>query len=396
MAIEITVPRLGWSMEEGVFSAWLKRDGEPVSAGEPLFAVESDKVTMDFESLDSGILHIPSGAPLPGDAVTPGQRLGYLLAKGEAVPQAAAVAVVHVETVAAQPGKAPVTPRASRVAQQLGVDTYALQGSGKGGRVREKDVREAFARKAEAPAAVESVPLTTLRRTIAARMMRSRENTAPVTLTRRVDATEMVHLRKQWKLRGGAAAPSYTDIVTKLAAAALQAHPLLAGRWEEDRIVLTKEIHIGIAVDTPHGLLVPVVRDVPSLTLEQVAARSRELIAAAQSRRIPAADLEGGVFTITNLGAFGVEAFTPMIQFPETAVLGMGVIRWEVVASGNGVLATREQMMLSLTFDHRLIDGAPAARFLQTLAGLIESPQEACGPIEVTKAARGRTETRQA
>jgi pyruvate dehydrogenase E2 component (dihydrolipoamide acetyltransferase) len=362
-------------MEEGVFSAWLKADGERVSAGEPLFAVESDKVTMDFESLDSGILHIPSDAPQPGDVVTPGQRLGYLLAEGEAVPQAVTLSVVHAVE---QPGKAPVTPRARRVARELGVDASALRGSGKGGRVREIDVREAFARKTEAPAAVESIPVTTLRRTIAARMMRSRESTAPVTLTRRVDATEMVHLRKQGRLRGEAA-PSYTDIVAKLAAVALQGHPLLAGRWEEDRIMLAEGIHIGIAVDTPHGLLVPVIRDVPSLTLDQVAARSRELIAAAQSRRIMAADLEGGVFTITNLGAFGVEAFTPMIQFPETAVLGMGAIRWEVVASGSGVLATREQMMLSLTFDHRVIDGAPAARFLQTLAGLIESPHGHCG-----------------
>jgi len=377
MAIEITVPRLGWSMEEGVFSAWLKRDGEPVSAGDPLFAVESDKATMDFESLDSGILHIPYDAPQPGDVVAPGQRLGYLLMEGEPAPEAMSIPAARAETVA-RPGKAPVTPRARRTAGELDVDTAALRGSGKGGRVREIDVRKAFARKTGASPPVEGVPVSPLRRTIAARMMRSRENTAPVTLTRRVDATEIVRLRKQWKLRGETP-PAYTDIVMKLAAVALQDHPLLAGRWEEDRIMLAQGIHVGIAVDTPHGLLVPVIRDVPALSLEQLAARSRQLIAAAQSRRITAADLEGAVFTITNLGAIGVEAFTPIIQFPETAVLGMGTIRWEVVAEGNGVLATREQMMLSLTFDHRVIDGAPAARFLRTLAALFGSPYAHCG-----------------
>lgn len=354
MAIEITVPRLGWSSEEATFSSWLKSEGDEVVAGEPLFAVESDKVTMDFESLDSGLLHIPADAPKPGDAVTPGQIIGWLLAGDESAPSLRG------------PRKIVITPRARRVAAELGVDFRSLQGTGKDGRIRERDVREA------APAAAQDVPTTALRRTIAARMIQSRQNTAPVTLTRRVDATAIVKLRESHKHSGGPR-PSYTDIAAKLAAKALQAHPLLAGRWEDERIVLPEAMHIGIAVDTEHGLFVPVIRNVPALSLEQIAQRSRELIAAAQARRLAAPDLEGGVFTITNLGAFGVEAFTPILQYPQTAVLGMGAIRWEAVALSSGVLATRQEMTLSLTFDHRVVDGAPAARFLQTLAGLIES-----------------------
>jgi pyruvate dehydrogenase E2 component (dihydrolipoamide acetyltransferase) len=416
MAIEITVPRLGWSMEEGVFSGWLKGHGEKVVAGEMLFAVESDKVTMEVESLDSGTLHIPPDVPQPGAVVVVGQRLGYLLAEGEVPPVETAVAprsgvdaaaltgsrqderILECDTrevsasqsgtvelgvdaaalhgseqggireldlsdatgaaPASQSGMVPVTPRARRVAAELGVDASTLSGSGKGGRIRERDVREA----SPAPA------IATLRRSIAAHMMRSHQNTAPVTLTRRADATRLVHLRNQSK------AASYTDMAVKLAAIALESHPALAGGWDGDRVVLPDAIHIGIAVDTPHGLVVPVIRNVPALSLLQIAHRSRELIAAAHSRKLAAADLQGGVFTITNLGAFGIEAFTPIINYPETAVLGLGAIRWEVAALGHGQLATQQQITLSLTFDHRVVDGAPAARFLQTLAQLIESP----------------------
>jgi len=388
MAIEITVPRLGWSMEEGTFAGWLKQNGEPVSAGEALFALESDKVTMDVESLDSGILYLPEGAPVTGAVVVVGQRLGFLLAPGEAAPEtvsAAPVAGSQVEpTVAAaspsvaapaptRNGRTPVTPRARRVAAELGVDTTQLRGTGRGGRIREADVRAASPAVA---AEAHAVPLTTLRRTIARRMMESRQNTAPVTLTSRADATALVALRTQWKRKAGPA-PSYTDILAKLAAIALQKHPALGGRWDGDHITQSGSAHIGIAVDTPEGLLVPVLRDVAATSLADLARRSREMIDAAQARRLRSEDLAGGTFTITNLGAFGIDAFTPIINFPETAVLGVGAIRAEAVVLKNGGLAAREQMTLSLTFDHRVVDGAPAARFLYDLVQLIETPPAA-------------------
>ncbi len=391
MAIEITVPRLGWSMEEGTFAGWLKQNGESVSAGEALFALESDKVTMDVESLDSGILYLPEGSPVTGAVVVVGQRLGFLLAPGEAAPEtlsaAPPAAGSHVESVVAaasastaapaptRDGRTPVTPRARRVAAELGVDTSQLRGTGRGGRIREADVRAASPSIA---AEAHAVPLTTLRRTIARRMMESRQNTAPVTLTSRANATALVALRTQWKLKAGSGpAPSYTDILAKLAAIVLQKHPALGGRWEADHIALSGKAHIGIAVDTPEGLLVPVLRDVAAASLADLARRSRELIEAAQARRLRSEDLAGGTFTITNLGAFGIDAFTPIINFPETAVLGVGAIRAEAVVLKNGGLAAREQMTLSLTFDHRVVDGAPAARFLYDLAQLIEVPPAA-------------------
>jgi pyruvate dehydrogenase E2 component (dihydrolipoamide acetyltransferase) len=366
-------------MEEGTFADWLKRDGEKVQAGDPLFAVESDKVTMDVESLDSGILYLPPGAPQSGAVVRAGQLIGYLLAEGEAAPGPSILAAFASEPTSGAPviplpGSVPVTPRARRVAAELGVETPGLRGSGKGGRIREQDVREAAQQRAPQLA----IPVTAMRRTIADRMMESRRHSAPVTLTCRVDASRLVALRNRWKLAlGQTPAPSFTDIVAKLVAIALAQHPVLGGRWEDDRIALPSSIHIGIAVDTDHGLLVPVIRNVPDLTLEEVARRSRSLIGAARRREIKAEDLQGGIFTITNLGGFGVEAFTPIINFPETAVLGLGAIRWEAVVLHTGQIAAREQIALSLTFDHRVVDGAPAARFLQTVAGLIEEPPAA-------------------
>jgi pyruvate dehydrogenase E2 component (dihydrolipoamide acetyltransferase) len=385
MPIEITVPRLGWSMEEGTFTGWLKQNGDPVSAGEPLFAMESEKVTLDVESLDNGILYVPPGAPEPGAIVVVGQRLGFLLAPGEPAPEVlnarepaagslpeSALSTPSPSVLAKTPtrdGRTPVTPRARRVAAELGVDTALLRGSGQGGRIREADVRAAEA---------SVIPITTRRRTIARRMMESRQNTAPVTLTSRSDATALVALRTQWKLEAGPGpVPSYTDMLAKLVAIVLESHPALGGRWEADHIVLSGKAHIGIAVDTPEGLLVPVLRDVAASSLAALARRSRELIEAALARRLRADDLAGGTFSITNLGGFGIEAFTSIINFPETAVLGVGAIRKEAVVLESGELGAREQMTLSLTFDHRVVDGAPAARFLHALVQSIEVPPPA-------------------
>jgi pyruvate dehydrogenase E2 component (dihydrolipoamide acetyltransferase) len=383
MATEITIPRLGWSMEEGTFSEWLKAPGEAVQSGEPLFSVESDKVTMDVESLDSGILYIPPDAPQQGAIVKPGQLIGYLLAEAEQPPAVAAPPTANplLDSVTEPPSgngssartEGFITPRARRVAAELGVDTARLSGTGRGGRIREQDVRAVAVGLQE-----EAVPVSPTRRTIAAQMIESQRQTAAVTLTRRVDASRLAALRNRWKLKLlPEPAPTLTDIVLKLTAVALQKHPVLGGRWDDERIVIPPATHIGFAVDTDHGLLVPVIRDAPHLTLEELAGRSRALIEAARRREIKAADLQGGVFTISNLGSFGVEAFTPIINPPQTAVLGLGAIRWEPAVSHSGEIVARQQMMLSLTFDHRVVDGAPAARFLQTVAAMIEEPPAA-------------------
>lgn len=205
-------------------------------------------------------------------------------------------------------------------------------------------------------------------------MVASHQATAPVTLTTRVDATNLVNLRNQFKAAAGQEiVPSLTDLVVKLLSIALTEHPWLNARWENDAVVEVTEIHVGVAVDTPSGLLVPVLRDVPSLGVRDIARRSREMIDAARAGTLSTADLTGGTFTVTNLGMYGIDAFTPIINPPEAAILGLGAVRREPCYVGEQVVP-REIMTLSLTFDHRIVDGAPAARFLQTLATGIENP----------------------
>jgi pyruvate dehydrogenase E2 component (dihydrolipoamide acetyltransferase) len=390
MAHEIVVPRLGWSMDEGTFVAWLKRDGEFVRVGEPLYELEGEKASQEIESVDAGILRIPPNAPQPGDAVKVGAAIGFLVAEGEPLPWLSGPKEPPVAATAAQAPPTPersfsdsarsatgscakviATPRARRVARELGVDWTKLVGSGAGGRIREQDVRGAT------PQAGRREKISPKRRVIAERLSASRQQTVPVTLHTSADATNLVNLRTQFQTVGGAGRPpSYLDILTKLVAAILDRHPLLAGRWEGDAIALPEKdgIHIGIAVDTDDGLLVPVISDVLHRSLSEVAALSRSLIEEARTGTLTAAQMQGAVFTITNLGSFGVEHFTPVINLPECAILGVGTIRREAVVLDAGQIVAQDRIRLSLTFDHRVVDGAPAARFLQDLCGAIANP----------------------
>jgi pyruvate dehydrogenase E2 component (dihydrolipoamide acetyltransferase) len=413
MACDITIPRLGWNMEEGIFIGWLKSDGQPVKAGEPLFNLEGDKTTQEIESLESGILRISPDGPKDGDKVAVGTIVGYLVASGEPAPfesrnqqteiaasspaaQREAEIKRNLPTSFARKQRKPISPRARRVARELGIDPASINGSGKTGRIIERDIRAATAAVASlttrpAPTiqdrpSAPSVPasstdyhtlaVTSIRKTIAARMLESSQRTAAVTITTTVDATNLVNLRRQFKAvtEGGQGQPiGYTEIIVKLTALALAKHPMLNCRWSESEIQVWHRVHIGIAVDTDAGLMVPVVRDVPDLSLREIAARARDLINRARTGKLSASELSGGTFTVTNLGQFGVEAFTPLINPPECAILGLGRIQNQVVVH-NKQFAERDRMVLSLTFDHRITDGAPAARFLQTLGSLIENP----------------------
>ena len=383
-------------MEEGKFLAWLKKDGDFIKEGEPLFTLESDKAAQEVEAIDSGILHIAPDGPQPGDIIKVGHVLGYLLAEGESAPvanqpeiktrqlseplQSGENNLIHSPAPILLPVKSrtetPASPRARRAAKTHRVDLATLAPTGQGGRIRERDVLAAAT--AIPTAGMRQVPLTQMRRTIAARLMHSRQTTVPVTITGRCDATEILALRKQLKSMGEkanlAVIPTINDILVKLTAAALRQHPMLAATWAEDHLLLPETTHLGIAVDSEGGLLVPVIRNVDSSTLTQIAAQSQKLIAAARSGQLAAADMQGACFTLSNLGSLGVEAFTPVINPPESAILGIGAIVREVVPLDDGTFAARDRLTLSLTFDHRVNDGAAAARFLQTLRRLIEQP----------------------
>ena len=416
MPTAITLPRLGWSMEEGVFIEWLKREGESVKPGDALFTIESDKAAQEVEAIDAGVLHVPANGPQRGDKIKVGAAIGYLLADGETPeairgPSTQVAAVVDREprkepargasasgiakperpralaaglatestqgaslTSAASPAT-PASPRARRAAHEKGVSLEHVSPSGASGRIRERDVLKVWNERSADSENWEVLETHPMRRTIAERMVRSLSSTASVTIHRRCDAVELVNLRGQLKDAAAAAdGPSFNDILMKIVAGALRRHPMLAARWVADQIEIPKSLHIGFAVDTEHGLFVPVIRDVLHLSLREVTGASRALIAAARARELKQEQMQDGCFTITSLGSFGVEAFTPIINHPQTAILGVGAIRREAVAMEDGTFANRHQLTLSLTFDHRIVDGAPAARFLQNVCERIENP----------------------
>lgn len=397
MAYEIVIPRLGWSMEEGTFIGWIRQSGEFVRRGDALFQMEGEKAIQDVEAVDEGILLVPANAPRPGTLLRVGSVVGYLLQSGEEVPvgvearhedtstslsQSATDSNWSTDEVPVGPISAPrsledkpiASPRARRIASELAIDWTGLPGSGADGRVRASDV---WAAHASRPSAGARHPITRRRRAIARRMTTSHERTVPVTLTTKCDARQAVKLRDRLKSEAGASlVPSYQDIITKVVARVLAHHPWMASRWDGDAIVLPREneLHIGMAVDADQGLLVPVIRDVFGLSLVKLAAQSRSLTMKAREGTLNAQQTQGAVFTITNLGAFGIDAFTPVINYPEAAILGLGAIRREPVVGDDGQIVAQYRLSLSLTFDHRVVDGAPAARFLQAIVNALTDP----------------------
>ncbi len=405
MSIEIIVPRLGWSMDEGTFSRWLKQEGELVREGDELFELEGDKATQVVESFDAGILRIAPNGPQPGDTVKVGDVLGHLHPQATGArsasteppaapvvtPKSVAAAKTPTSTSSAQKIPASkatpqrhgaVTPRASRVAAELGVSTHNVTGTGKNGRVRECDVRRAAPTSAQ-PNEAEAIcqpppaagqPISQTRRVIAERMLAASQQTAPVTLIAQADASELVSFREDCKrTQPDRRIPSYTGLFVKLSAAALEKHPSCRAQWVGESIVTPEAIHVSVAVDTPHGLVTPVLRDVPSLPLCELSEQLAALIELARLRRLSPEQMQGGIFTVSSLGASRVEAFTPILNRPQTMILGIGRIAPTPVVKDGAIVAS-EMVTLSLTFDHCVIDGAPAASFLTTLCEVIESP----------------------
>ncbi len=351
MAEPIAMPRLGWTMEEGTLVEWLKADGDAVEVGEILFTVESDKALNEIETFSGGILRIPPDAPRPGDTVPVGTLLGYLLQPDEEMPTApppipTAEPVPPAPVAKSEPVPTPtrtrsagptISPRARRVASELGVEWRALTGSGRTGRIVERDVRAAAAR---------PQPL------------------ARATLTTEADATELVALRARFKAARGTTAPTYNHLLAKMTAVALIRHPLGPGR----------AVHIGLVVDTPDGLVVPVIRDADSKSLSQLAAEARDLTFQARRRTLPSAVTESATFAIANLGLYGIDAFVPMTYQTQRAILGVGRIAAKP-AVYQGQVVPRALMALNLTFDDQAIDSGLAARFLGQMRAFVERPE---------------------
>lgn len=399
MATDVLVPPLGQTVDTVTLVTWYKREGEAVTQGEKLYAIETDKATLDIEAPASGILrHITAQ---PGQKVRVLSPIARILAPGEEVeavpapaapPAGAPVPPTPAPAPAVQPSAAPpagrifISPRARRLAEEHNVPWQTLQGTGPQGAIVERDVRAYLQSRAAvkappvgvgpaaAPPAVavaQTIPLEGPRAVIAQRMLESRQTTAPVTLMAEADASALVELRRQFQEAG--IPISYNDIFLYIAGRALRQFPRLNASLEGEAIRLWDEVHIGLAVDTERGLLVPVVRDADRKRLADIARETQRLIERARAGQLTPEEMSGGTFTITNLGMYDVDAFTPIINLPQCAVLGIGRIV-ERPAVFQGTIAVRHRVWLSLTFDHRLVDGAPAAQFLQRIIQWVEMP----------------------
>ena len=431
MATKIIMPKLGMEMAEGVVAKWLKHDGDPVNQGEEIAVIMSKKITYKLTAPESGILRIVvrEKETRPINTI-----LAFITAPSEPVPavEGAVPATVEAAVTTAEPAPAvpapaktgfvPASPAARRLAKEKGVDLAQVQGTGAdgmvteadvmrfveesaraaevlatsaarklaeqrglklaeipgtglGGRITEQDVL-AFEAQAQVPApaappgAARVIPFVGMRQAIAEHMVESLHSMAQLTMMMEVDVTELVKLREQIKADFEV---TYTDLLVKAVARVLRGHPILNATLVGDEIHQLESIHIGVAVALPDGLIVPVVRDADKRTVQEIAQEVRRLAQGARDGTLSVDEVTGSTFTITNLGAYGVDGFTPIINAPEAAILGVGRIVERVVVHDDQI-ARRKMMVLSLTVDHRLVDGAPGAEFMRSLKELLENP----------------------
>ena len=398
MASEVKLPRLGQGMEAGTITKWLKSEGERVEKGEPLFEIDTDKVTQEVESDFSGVLL--KIALAEGEAPV-GQTIAWVGDEGEEVPDTsaekpaeapkrepdrtegreaaarAAEAQPQEAAAAANGGRIKASPLARRIARERGVDLSSLTGTGPEGRIVAEDVERAEARPAAAPAAVpagevETVPLTSIRKTIARRLTAAWQ--APVfQLTVSADMTRANELVPRARELNPDVRVTVTDLLAKVCAQALMRHRGVNVEFTEDAILRHPSANIGIAVAAPQGLVVPVVRGVERLSLVETARARDDVVGRTRDNKLTQDDLAGGTFTISNLGMYGVEQFVAVLNPPQAAIIAVGVTEDRVVAlEGNAVI--RPMMTMTLTVDHRAVDGAEAADFLRTVKTFLEEP----------------------
>ena len=428
--IEVPMPKLSMTMEEGELITWVRHEGDQVRAGEVIAEVNSDKVEMEVESPADGTLVrlaaaegevVPVGAPIATLETEAEDLLGGILgpSAGDGAAQEAEARPDGGETAAPPPtgqappsdtagkapappatseqppaaaGPAPVVPAARRRAAELGVDLSAVAGSGRDGLVRVADVEAAAAAavaEAPAPAArpaavpveagdVEEVPLTPMRRVVARRLTESMQSAPHFYLTVRVDVTRLLELRaelnRQLAAGGQDLKVSVNDMIVKACAGLLAANRELNVSFGGDKLVVHQRVHIGVAVAVDGGLLVPVVRDADQKSLTQVAREAGELVGRARTGRLSGDDMGGGTFTVSNLGMLGVEQFTAVINPPEAAILAVGAAVAEPLVTADGEVEVRQVLRLTLSIDHRAVDGATGARFLAQLKDVLEQP----------------------
>ncbi|HEX8975965.1 MAG TPA: dihydrolipoamide acetyltransferase family protein [Solirubrobacteraceae bacterium] len=378
MAVDIVMPRLSDSMEEGTILTWFVSEGDEVKEGEPLVEVETDKASVTYESEQDGtILRIAA-------------QVGHSVAVG------ALIATVGDpgETPAGDGGRVKASPLARRIAAELGVDLAGLTGSGPQGRVIRADVERTAASAASTASAVQApalaaangagdagrakgaasrMPLTRLQQTIARRMAESRATVPDFELRCEVDMSQAVELRERLR-ESFERPPSYNDLLVKAAALALREFPRVNGAYRDGEFEQYERVNVGIAVAAEDALLVPTIFDADQRSLTDIAQTTRALAARVRDGSITPAELSGGTFSISNLGMFGIDSFSAVVNPPQAAILAVGSLRLRPVADESGGVVARPTIHLTLACDHRILYGADGARFLARLRELLEHP----------------------
>lgn len=401
MAVEVKLPRLGQGMEAGTIVRWLKAKGDPVEKGEPLYELDTDKVTQEVEADASGTL---LEIVVPEGEVSVGTLVAVIGSDGEDVSALLASATPSGDGAAAEPpspevetapepetatpasrepggGRVKASPLARRIARERGIDLAALTGTGPEGRIVAEDVEKAATAPAPpapaapvAPGEIEVIELTTVRKTIARRLTEAWE--APVfQLTVTANASQLVATRERMVelLREGEVKPTVSDVLTKLVASALMRHRAVNAQFVEERIHRYPTANVGLAVATEAGLIVPVIRSAERRSVQEIAAARADLVSRAREGKLQLSDLEDGTFTISNLGMYGMEQFVAVLNPPQVAILAVGSIDERPLAV-DGDLAVAPAMTMTLTCDHRALDGSDGADFLRTVKQLVESP----------------------
>ena len=407
MAYEVLMPQLGLTMEEGTVSQWVKHEGDPVKTGDVLLEITTDKLTNEVTSEHDGVLL--KIVAQEGEDVPVKGLLCYVGQAGESVGDApaAAPAVAAPAAAPAAPAAAPaavpvaagarlrVSPLARKTAAKLGVDLSKLTGSGPSGRIRQQDVlaaANAAQAAAPAPAAAAApaarpaakgglelmegdtvVKLAGMRKVVAQRMLQSHTEIPPVTQNTKVDVTELMKFRKMLLAETGSKY-SVNDLILKATAKCLRAHPEVLVSLDGDQIIQRAHVNLGMAVALDAGLIVPVIRDADRLGLDALSAAAKDLASRAKSNKLTPDEYKGSTFSVSNLGMFGIETFTPIVNQPDAAILGVCAVEDELVMDDQGGISKHQVMRLSFTYDHRLIDGAVAAKFVMALRDLLEKP----------------------
>jgi len=378
---EVVMPRLDPGMQSGKIVEWLKKEGEQVKKGEPILVVEGEKTTFEIEAPESGLL--TRILAKPGDDVQVTQAvaiIGEPTTRSESPQQTTQVAPPEVAAqtpTTPQPARQQViaSPAARRLAQEQGVDISQVTGTGPGGRITSEDIMAATKKTAaqtttqpRSPTVLNRSKLEGVRKAVAERLSYSARNTVAVTITMETDATTLVSLKEKESHL------AFTALAVKAIAKSLEKHLIVNSSLEGDEIVTYSQINVALAINTDQGLVAPVILNTNKKTVREINSEISELAEKAKGNRLTIENLTGGTFTVTNLGAYDVESFAPIINPPQCAILGLGRIAYKPIAVGSQLVA-KPTTTLTLVFDHRIIDGIPAARFLQEVKRNLENAE---------------------